>query len=500
MWTRLSTAVTAVLFILFDCGLTVPQQLVPVPYVLKDSFVLEFAEPYMRLGVEAGENQFSTFEIVEIAISEGTVFIDHKNKPIPRAALRPGMRVEIQAEKVGGQINARVVRIKTKIDPWEVEVKGLFDKLNGDVAKIDGQSVKLSPGARIDGDSEWKGKKFGAFGEMMLGSLVEVSGIRKGDGIVYAQKGKTKPNLFTDMDRELIASVKAGIAISHPNGAADGRVKVGNTELKIVGRPEVNAYITTIGQKLVPQWAKDLQDDDPAKITFRFFVIEDDTFNAFALPDGTVVVNTGLLKVMKNEAQLAAILGHEIAHVTNEHSRKGLETAHKTGLIATGIGIIRGNKPDAIASTFGLGVLSNKLGRNSEDQADRVGLFYTHNAGYDPREAPKIWREMTKLIKEDAVSNFLYSDHSTAKARLQNLNREIAYNYYATDFANAVIGESDYKAALGRYFGWIKEPPAQRAEEESPAANRSTKGEAEPKATPKPTKKVLRKPKRRHGR
>jgi hypothetical protein len=112
-----------------------------------------------------------------------------------------------------------------------------------------------------------------------------------------------------------------------------------------------------------------------------------------------------------------------------------------------------------------------------EDQADRVGLSYLYEAGYDPREAPKVWREITKQVKENSVTNFLYSTHSTARARLKNLNREIAYNYYGTDFGQTLAGTDTYMNAVGSFFGWIKKPvPPQPKQGSSALAQPSTSG------------------------
>lgn len=170
-----------------------------------------------------------------------------------------------------------------------------------------------------------------------------------------------------------------------------------------------------------PQYLQDLPESDPAKILFRFYVIDDPSFNAFAYPDGSVFVHTGLLETIENEAQLAAILGHEIAHVTHEHGlnkyrqAKGVETgknvAKQTGKVMEKLGNLNPfNKKKTVkvqveeldvdeteevtlegAIDFGFELYSNMYSRELENQADRVGLFYMHQAGYDPREAPKIW-------------------------------------------------------------------------------------------------------------
>src|SRR4029078_1823632 len=82
----------------------------------------------------------------------------------------------------------------------------------------------------------------------------------------------------------------------------------------------VQEYVAGIGRKLIPSYQAELKEDDPRKIPFQFHVFLDDNANAFATPNGIVVVNSGLLELLENEAQLAAVLGHEIAHATHEHT------------------------------------------------------------------------------------------------------------------------------------------------------------------------------------
>ncbi|MDQ3800452.1 MAG: M48 family metallopeptidase [Acidobacteriota bacterium] len=450
----------ALLIISCLLAVSVPaQQQVGIPVKKLDAFVLEFKAPYDTLLVDIGENAFSKSETTSVVIASNARFTLKKNKSFDKALLRPGMKIEISGERFGNQINATEIRLNTDLEKWEVEIKGYFESLDGDRAWIDGKTVKLSPGVIIRGEKEWTGKTFSSFSQMMLGSHVSVKGVRRPDGIVYAESGQTKPNLYTDTDKQLIIAVQKNIVA--PNGLAGGKGKVLGREVKFADSLELQTYVTRVGYKLIPRYQKEMSKDDPAKITYRFAVIEDESFNAFALPDGSVFIHTGLLKELKNEAQLAAVLGHEIAHVTHEHSRKRMADAEKKAWIALALGVAgAATKTNAVAlaGNIGLQIMSNNFGREQEDQADRVGLYYMAQAGYDPREAPKVWRERLKFVKEDAVSNFIYSDHSSAFARLKHLNRELAFSYYETDFKNVIVGEDSYRNTVGVYFGWIPKP------------------------------------------
>src|SRR6185369_11637764 len=94
---------------------------------------------------------------------------------------------------------------------------------------------------------------------------------------------------------------------------------------KIVPNQDVQNYVRGIGERLIPEYQKSLPEGDSQKIPFRFFVVQNKVPNAFALANGTVVVNSGVFEVIENESQLAAVLGHEIAHAVQEHTWRGLE-------------------------------------------------------------------------------------------------------------------------------------------------------------------------------
>ncbi len=445
-------------------GSVLAQQQVGIPFDKQRGFVLEFPEPYDRLVLDLGETPFSTDEATEVLLDPNATFINHKKKPIDKTLLRPGMDVEIEGEYLGTRVTVQWLRVKTDIDDWKVASKGYFELLDENRAKIDGQTVVLEPGVVIKGDGAWKKKRdFNAFGEMMLGSEVEVAGVRRLDGIIYVRKGKTWPNDYEKNDRKLVEATQQGLELPASSELSGGRVTIGGREFKLVESLAVQSYVTQVGTTLLPGYIKDPPGGEPPMITYRFFVIEDSSFNAFGLPDGSVFVHTGLLGVLENEAQLAAVLGHEIAHVTHEHGRKRYESQlQKAGRIAKAlVDKVKKDKPGAIEPIgfeYGIGLASNIYSRKQEDQADRVGLFYLVEAGYDPREAPRVWRKIADLtapgsefeaMPQDAEP-FLFSDHASARQRLKHLSYEIAYNYYDTDFSQTIIGGEAYRSLFHR--------------------------------------------------
>ncbi len=148
---------------------------------------------------------------------------------------------------------------------------------------------------------------------------------------------------------------------------------------------ELLAYITEIGNRLV-------QASDRPDLEFTFTLIDSPEINAFALPGGFVYVNRGLITYTNSEAELAAVIGHEIGHITARHAvqqqaRTGLANAASTvgGIVtavATGSGYI-GSQVSQVASIWAQAGLSG-YGREAELEADRVGAEYLYRAGYDP--------------------------------------------------------------------------------------------------------------------
>ena len=131
-----------------------------------------------------------------------------------------------------------------------------------------------------------------------------------------------------------------------------------------------------------------------------------DVANAFALPGGKVAVYSGLLSVTQNEDALAAVLGHEVAHVTAEHGNERMTQTMliQAGLVATGTALNWSNMSDetryevmaAINAGAQFGVLL-PYSRTHESEADEIGLRVLVRAGYDPYEAPKLWERMAEL-------------------------------------------------------------------------------------------------------
>ena len=191
---------------------------------------------------------------------------------------------------------------------------------------------------------------------------------------------------------------------------------------KVSTDPELNAMVQRLGRRITA--AAGVQDD----YKWEFKVIENDkTANAFALPGGKVAVYTGILPITKTEAGLAAIMGHEVAHVTARHGseRVSQQLLVQTGLSAVMAALTTGDSQTTqqVASLLGAGATVGVMlpfSRKHESEADHLGLIYMAKAGYDPREARELWVRMAERSKGQRPPEFL-STHPAPETRIQQI-------------------------------------------------------------------------------
>ena len=159
---------------------------------------------------------------------------------------------------------------------------------------------------------------------------------------------------------------------------------------------------------------------------WRVSLIRDEKVNAFCLPGGKIVVYTGILPVTQNEASLATVLGHEMAHATSRH---GAQRVFEQNLSQTAMMGVAGSLSDmdyekqrAILGALGAGAQFGILmpfGRKQESEADHIGLIYMARAGFDPRESIGFWERMERVGGEQPPE-FL-STHPSHGTRIQQL-------------------------------------------------------------------------------
>ncbi len=131
---------------------------------------------------------------------------------------------------------------------------------------------------------------------------------------------------------------------------------------------------------------------------WEFNLFENDSPNAFALPGGKVGVNTGLFKAAQNDDQLAAVIGHEVAHAIARHGAERMSQGILAQGGVTAAGVATGSElavlGSAVAAQY---LLTLPNSRTQESEADHIGLLYMAEAGYDPRAAVSLWENMQKL-------------------------------------------------------------------------------------------------------
>jgi predicted Zn-dependent protease len=161
--------------------------------------------------------------------------------------------------------------------------------------------------------------------------------------------------------------------------------------------------------------------DKPAFV-WRVTLLRNDEANAYCLPGGKIVVYTGILPVTRNDAALAVVLGHEVAHATAEHAAERIEREHLTrvaaGIIAGGVAFT----PRQYVRVFALLGAADSLpfSRSQESEADHIGLIYMARAGYEPREAVAFWKRMQRASNGKQPPEFA-SDHPSDEHRIERI-------------------------------------------------------------------------------
>jgi len=158
-------------------------------------------------------------------------------------------------------------------------------------------------------------------------------------------------------------------------------------------------------------------------------VFDSEQVNAFALPGGKIGVYTGLLKVAKNQDQLATVIGHEIAHVLADHSNERLSSSQLANAgLQLGSAVLKDKEyHDSAMGALGLGVQYGVLlpyGRTQESEADIVGLELMAKSGFDPNQSVDLWKNMAKASGGNQPPELL-STHPSHSTRIHDLEAKI---------------------------------------------------------------------------
>lgn len=202
------------------------------------------------------------------------------------------------------------------------------------------------------------------------------------------------------------------------------------------------AMVKRVGQKLATAVEAYLNNHGLAAETkqysWEFNLVQDKSANAFCMPGGKIVVYEGLLPYTQNEASLAIVLGHEIAHAVAKHSAEQMSKQIKNqygtqilGSVLNAAGVSSSTTQLAqIIAQKGLQFRSLKYSRDNETEADRMGLIFAAMAGYDPNVAVSFWQRMSQ--GNNSNQSDVFSDHPSDAKRIAAIKQELpeALTYY----------------------------------------------------------------------
>ncbi len=170
--------------------------------------------------------------------------------------------------------------------------------------------------------------------------------------------------------------------------------------------------------------------------SWEVVVFQDESSNAFALPGGKIGVHTGILKTAQTDAQLAAVIGHEIGHVIAQHGaeRMSQQAGTQLGLIALGAITPDNPKKNMLMGLLGVGIQVGVIlpfSRTQESEADLIGLDLMAQAGFDPTQSVELWKNMMAAAGGKSPPEWL-STHPAGESRIRNLGEHMlpALNHY----------------------------------------------------------------------
>ncbi|MEW6096375.1 MAG: M48 family metallopeptidase [bacterium] len=224
-------------------------------------------------------------------------------------------------------------------------------------------------------------------------------------------------------------------------------VKQIEKENKILDNPTLTQYVNNIGQNLANVcFRKDIK--------YHFKIIDSEIINAFALPGGFIYIYGGALAAMDNEAQLAAVLAHEIGHVAARHGVKQLQKTQAYSILAS---ILLKNEKEGIQELSNIAANLVFLGysRKAEFEADELGIHFTYQAGYDPRGMLEFFEKLKQKEKEDPSKlTLLLRTHPLTSDRITKVESQISSLPKKPDL---IRNETKFKAMTkpleGRYKG-----------------------------------------------
>ena len=322
--------------------------------------------------------------------------------------------------RIGGLMPVAAVVHATGASRIE-QLDGLAEWYRDGALIVDGQRV------RVYEKTKYKGRFGRGLATIPLGSEVTVRGARQADGTFIATEVDARPNGSGYFDQAVLSATNTAEAEWLQKGQVGEAAADAPPSRVLKSGPMVERVSRMVGRLTPPYRSVD---------SFRAYAVENKDWNAMAMANGAIWVYSGLAGDMDDD-ELALVVGHELAHVTHEHTRREFRRGMAVQLIALGVALSaeasdqkRTKQVVQLAALFSAMVYKNGYSRDLEDQADRVGLRYAYQGGYDISKAPRLWRRFEeKYGSQNKVVNYLFGGHSAVKDRVRNLERELALNY-----------------------------------------------------------------------
>lgn len=242
-------------------------------------------------------------------------------------------------------------------------------------------------------------------------------------------------------ERDFVLMSEAQEIAMGRQGAAEVTSAIG-----VVDDEGLRSYVSGIGQGMAVR-------SERPQLAWEFHVLDDASVNAFAMPGGFIFVTRGLLSHMTNEAQLASVLGHEIAHVTARHS---VQQMSRQQLASLGLGIGSVLSPTIAeygqVASLGLGLLFLSYSRGDETQADHLGFGYALDRGYDTREMITVFEMLRRDAELAGVGRLpeWQSSHPDPGNRIEDTREMVAAS--TENFSAMEVGRDEF---LGRLDGMV---------------------------------------------
>ncbi|PKM23116.1 MAG: peptidase M48 [Gammaproteobacteria bacterium HGW-Gammaproteobacteria-14] len=217
----------------------------------------------------------------------------------------------------------------------------------------------------------------------------------------------------------------------------------------LLDNPKIQAYVNRVGLWIA------LQSERP-DIPWRFAVLDDPDINAFAAPGGYIFITTGLLLRLQNEAELAGVLAHEIAHVIASHHLDAIRKEARLSLAGMAAGAAlreKGQDPEQLKALAGGArlIYSRGLERSDEYEADRLGVVLAAKAGYDPYGLVSVLQALERMNPQASELGLLMKTHPRPQDRIARLDRSMRGPL--DGMSGFQLGEARFRQQLSELVG-----------------------------------------------